>query len=79
MNDRSRPYVAFLVRLWQTGTAEEWRASATDPHTGEQRLFADIQSLCIFLHGATHPGAMDGYSGQYRVELKDMEKPPCDH
>jgi hypothetical protein len=53
MNERPQRYVAYLVRLWQVGQTEVWRASATDPHTGEQRLFVDIQSLCAFLRDAT--------------------------
>ena len=53
MNDRSRPYIAFLVRIWQVGATDVWRASATDPHTGEQRLFADLEALFAFIGAET--------------------------
>jgi hypothetical protein len=45
-------YRAYLLRLWQTGDdqAIEWRALLEDPHTGERRGFADLNSLFTFLN-----------------------------
>jgi hypothetical protein len=44
-------YMAYLLRLWQVNTTETavWRASLEDPHTGEQKGFADLESLFTFL------------------------------
>lgn len=48
-------YVAYLLRLWQVNTTEStvWRASLEDPHTGEQKGFADLESLLSFLKKQT--------------------------
>jgi len=48
-------YMAYLLRLWQVNTTETtvWRASLEDPHTGEQKGFADLESLFTFLKKQT--------------------------
>lgn len=47
-------YYAFLLRLWQAGTAKHpaWRASLEDPHTRQVVHFSSLDALCAFLH---HP------------------------
>ncbi len=56
MNSSSeqRHYHAYLLRLWRTGDDESavWRALLEDPRTGEQRGFADLNSLIAFLQEA---------------------------
>jgi hypothetical protein len=49
-------YHAYLLRLWQTGEDDtaEWRALLEDPHTGERRGFADLDSLFAFLNETCH-------------------------
>jgi hypothetical protein len=49
-------YIAYLVRLWQvdTRTGRLWHASLEDPHTGERKGFADLQSLFTFLKEQTN-------------------------
>jgi hypothetical protein len=44
-------YIAYLVRLWQVDTHSRpiWHASLENPHTGERKGFADLQSLFLFL------------------------------
>jgi len=44
-------YLAYLLRLWQTGDEGEqvWRASLEVPGTGERHGFADMQDLVDFL------------------------------
>ena len=57
-------YRAYLVRLWQDGPQSPWRASTQCVQTGEKRIFADLDSLCTFLHAQTKtvgdpPGATE--------------------
>jgi hypothetical protein len=44
-------YLSYLLRLWQVEIRTEpvWHASLEDPHTGERKGFADLQSLFAFL------------------------------
>jgi hypothetical protein len=44
-------YIAYLLRLWQVEDRLEsvWHASLEDPHTGERKGFADLESLWAFL------------------------------
>ena len=44
-------YLAYLLRVWQVEvqTKPVWHASLEDPHTGERKGFADVQSLIAFL------------------------------
>ena len=46
-----RPYLAYLVRLWQVSTdrGTTWRASVESPHTAERRAFGDLDQLFAFL------------------------------
>ena len=55
MNAKSRPYIAYLLRLWRVaGTGQAvWRASLEDPHTGERRGFGSLNELVAFLQAAT--------------------------
>jgi hypothetical protein len=50
---RGRPYLAYLLRLWQVrnkGQAD-WRASVENAHTGERQGFASLADLFTFLEG----------------------------
>jgi len=51
MTPTQRRYYSYLLRLWQVDGAGSpiWRASLEDPHTGERRGFADLDSLFAFL------------------------------
>ena len=51
MTPEQRRYYSYLLRLWQVDGAGSpiWRASLEDPHTGERRGFADLESLFAFL------------------------------
>ena len=55
MEDRQpERYHAYLLRLWRVADeAEAWRASLEDPHSGEQRHFADLSLLFRFLQAQT--------------------------
>lgn len=54
-------YFSYLIRIWRVapvaGREERetavWRASLHDPHTGEARHFADLESLFVFLRRQT--------------------------
>jgi hypothetical protein len=59
-----RRYLAYMLRLWQVGSGEElaWRASLENPHTGERRGFASLETLVEFLEKETRtlPPRPDG-------------------
>ncbi len=50
-SNEQRHYHAYLLRLWRTGDGDSavWRVLLEDPHTGERRGFADLNSLIAFL------------------------------
>jgi hypothetical protein len=47
-------YVAYLLRVWVRHRNGEitCRAVLVDPHTGEERVFADLESLICYLRTA---------------------------
>jgi hypothetical protein len=51
VTERQRPYVAYLLRLWQVQEKEKtgWRASLEHAHTGEKLAFAHVDELVAFL------------------------------
>ena len=55
MNGEPRPYISYLLRLWQVKGGDEvvWRASLESPHTGERRGFANLEALFAFLQQQT--------------------------
>jgi hypothetical protein len=69
VRDRTRRYLAYLLRLWQVGDKGRigWRASAENVHTGERRGFASLGELFTFLEneagqiseGQPRPGGGD--------------------
>jgi hypothetical protein len=46
-------YHAYLVRLWQDGPNRPWRALTRDCANDEERRFATIEELFLFLHRQT--------------------------
>ncbi|HFQ92721.1 MAG TPA: hypothetical protein ENK32_01830 [Anaerolineae bacterium] len=46
-------YQAYLLRLWREDTAVPWRATLENPHTGEQRSFANLEHLFAWLQKKT--------------------------
>ena len=55
--ERGSDYLSYLLRLWRTSTDGQgvWRASLTDPLTGERIGFADLEALFEFLRRQTAP------------------------
>jgi hypothetical protein len=51
MAKERRRYIAYLLRLWRPDNDDRlaWRASLEDPHSGERKGFADLESMCLFL------------------------------
>jgi len=51
MVDEQWHYVAYLLRLWWTGSDDDpvVRASLEDPHTGTRRGFGSFEHLVAFL------------------------------
>ena len=50
-----RPYMAYLLRVWQVQGKEgpSWRASLENAHTGERRGFASLEELFDFVREQT--------------------------
>lgn len=42
-------YISFLLRLWQEGEKQPWRASLEDPRSGERKSFRDAKELFCYL------------------------------
>ncbi len=52
MREHPPRYCAWLLRCWEVrgpGPSMSWRWSLEDPHTGERRGFAGLESLLAFL------------------------------
>jgi len=51
VRQRKRPYLAYLLRLWQVRDEGEsgWRASVENAHTGDVQGFAGLADLFTFL------------------------------
>ena len=51
MHERKRGYVAYMLRLWQVRSGEEWswRASLEHAHTGTRKGFTSLEELCAYL------------------------------
>lgn len=47
-------YQAYLIRLWQEEEQGEWRATLENPHTGERKGFANLDSLITYLRAKTN-------------------------
>lgn len=59
MTDSSSPderYHAYLVRLWQERPNTPWRALVRDAANDEERRFATIEELFLFLYLQTDGG-----------------------
>ena len=53
MVNRSRGYLAYLLRMWRVdGDDAAWRASLESPHNGERRGFATLAELFGFMERA---------------------------
>ncbi len=66
MCSKQRPYLSYLLRMWQVQEANGlvWRASLVNPHTGEQHFFASTDRLYKFLiSGGTDSSAVSGATG----------------
>ena len=55
VTERQRPYLAYLLRLWQIRDKGKigWRASLENAHTGEKLAFAHLDELVVFLRERT--------------------------
>jgi len=50
-----RNYLSYLLRVWQTGSAEspKWVASLEDPHSHQVTHFSSLDALLAFLQSST--------------------------
>jgi len=46
-------YKAFLIRIWRSSPDAPWRAFAQNAANGEQRYFASLENLFLFLNDFT--------------------------
>lgn len=46
-------YKAFLIRIWRSSPDAPWRAFAQNAANGEQRYFASLENLFLFLNEFT--------------------------
>ena len=55
VSEPQRPYLAYLLRLWQIQDKGEigWRASLENAHAGEKLAFAHLDELVAFLRERT--------------------------
>lgn len=62
-----KPYLAYMLRLWQTGEDRRaWRASLENAHTGARQGFASLDALFAFLEektGQDGPSALHSENG----------------
>jgi hypothetical protein len=42
-------YLSYLLRLWRSGSSEQWRGSLQSTANGETQVFADVTALLAFL------------------------------
>lgn len=56
MDHQRRGYLAYLLRLWQTGDSQPpaWRVSLEDPRSGQRLGFGDLESAFVFLREQIH-------------------------
>lgn len=71
MDRESSSYYSYLLRLWREGKGGgRWRASLTDPHSGERQGFGSVDDLFAFLEeqmgtaAGTAGGQEEGQEGR---------------
>jgi hypothetical protein len=57
MANERRRYIAYLLRPWRPDNDDRltWHASLEDPHSGERKGFADLESMFLFLKEQLDP------------------------
>ncbi len=75
MSKEKRPYISFLLRLWQTESKEDlvWRASLESSRTEERWGFASLDELFAFLRQQT-AGASDSSAGKAEARRQDERR-----
>jgi hypothetical protein len=74
--ERERPYLAYLLRLWQVSDRGQvgWRASTENVHTGEQQGFAGLAELFAFLESESGQLAQDQHAPDMGEKGGDIDK-----
>jgi hypothetical protein len=47
-------YRAFLIRLWREDE-NSWRGTVEDPHSGQQKAFAEVDLLLAYIRNQVQP------------------------
>jgi hypothetical protein len=76
VTERQRPYLAYLLRLWQIQDKGKigWRASLENAHTGERQGFAGLAELFAFLQSESGQVVQDHYAPDMVEEGGDIDK-----
>jgi hypothetical protein len=77
MTGQKRPYLAYLLRLWQVAVegGPGWRASLENAHTGQRQAFASLDDLFAFLRRQTAGiGAVEGKDGERQTGEPDEDQ-----
>lgn len=79
MDTEHQHYKAYLVRLWQTGSAQSlmWRASFEEAYTSVRHSFANLDVMFAFFEAETHASTRqlvqhDGYQTGYHQQEDGM-------
>lgn len=60
-------YIAYMLRLWREGEGV-WRGTVENPHTGERRAFANVESLLAFLRQQTEQATPPPAENDWRTD-----------
>ncbi|MEZ4621058.1 MAG: hypothetical protein R2867_36920 [Caldilineaceae bacterium] len=60
-------YHSFLVRLWRETEQDQWRASLRSIQTNEERHFAHLEQLFLFLYMQTIDRTEQTFAHQPKV------------
>ncbi len=76
MRKQERPYLAYLLRLWQVRDKGRvgWRASVENAHTGERRGFACLADLFTFLENEVGQVHEDKHAPNMGEKGGDIDK-----
>ena len=72
MASEQRPYLSYLLRLWQAGNgdAPEWRIVLEDVRTRERQSFTSAEQLAAFVQAQIGSATAGGQLAGAEIEAK---------
>lgn len=67
-------YHSFLLRLWRSADDAEWRASLRDVLTGEVFVFAEPESMFLFMHSRIVDTGQNACSAIQAVRHSELDQ-----